>query len=31
MSTLTLLPLFALFLFFQRLLIDGIATTGLKG
>jgi multiple sugar transport system permease protein len=31
MSTLTLLPVFALFLFFQRLLIDGIATTGLKG
>jgi len=31
MSTLTLLPLFVLFLLFQRLLIDGIATTGLKG
>jgi multiple sugar transport system permease protein len=31
MSTLTLLPVFALFLLFQRLLIDGIATTGLKG
>jgi pectin-derived oligosaccharide transport system permease protein len=31
MSTLTLLPVFASFLFFQRLLIDGIATTGLKG
>ena len=31
MSTLTLLPLFVFFLFFQRLLIDGIATTGLKG
>jgi multiple sugar transport system permease protein len=31
MSTLTLLPVFAFFLFFQRLLIDGIATTGLKG
>jgi multiple sugar transport system permease protein len=31
MSTLTLLPIFAFFLFFQRLLIDGIATTGLKG
>ena len=31
MSTLTLLPLFVLFLLFQRLLIDGIAPTGLKG
>jgi len=31
MSTLTLLPLFVPFLLFQRLLIDGIATTGLKG
>jgi multiple sugar transport system permease protein len=31
MSTLTLLPVFALFVFFQRLLIQGIATTGLKG
>ena len=31
MSTLTLLPLFVFFLLFQRLLIDGIATTGLKG
>ena len=31
MSTLTLLPLFVLFLLFQRLLIDGIATTGMKG
>ena len=31
MSTLTLLPIFAFFLFFQRLLIEGIATTGLKG
>ena len=31
MSTLTLLPVFAFFLFFQRLLIEGIATTGLKG
>ena len=28
-STLMLLPLFVLFLLFQRLLIDGIATTGL--
>jgi len=31
MSTLTLVPVFAFFLFCQRLLIDGIATTGLKG
>jgi multiple sugar transport system permease protein len=31
MSTLTLLPVFAFFLAFQRLLINGIATTGLKG
>jgi pectin-derived oligosaccharide transport system permease protein len=31
MSTLTLLPVFAFFLSFQRLLINGIATTGLKG
>jgi multiple sugar transport system permease protein len=31
MSTLTLLPVFAFFLFFQRLLIDGITTTGLRG
>jgi multiple sugar transport system permease protein len=31
MSTLTLLPILAFFLFFQRLLIEGIATTGLKG
>ncbi len=31
MSTVTLLPVFACFLLFQRLLIQGIATTGLKG
>lgn len=31
MSTLTLLPVFMFFVFFQRLLIQGIATTGLKG
>jgi len=31
MSTLALLPILAFFLFFQRLLIEGIATTGLKG
>jgi hypothetical protein len=29
-STLTLLPAFAFFLFFRRLLINDIATTGLK-
>jgi multiple sugar transport system permease protein len=31
MSTLALLPVLAFFLFFQRHLIEGIATTGLKG
>lgn len=31
MSILSLLPVFAIFLLFQRLLIQGIATTGLKG
>ncbi|OZM84260.1 sugar ABC transporter permease [Pseudonocardia sp. MH-G8] len=31
MSVLSLLPVFAIFMFFQRRLIDGIATTGLKG
>jgi len=30
MSILTLLPVFVFFLFFQRLLIEGIATTGMK-
>ncbi|CAN7729107.1 MULTISPECIES: carbohydrate ABC transporter permease [unclassified Ensifer] len=30
MSTLTVLPIFVLFLLFQRLLIEGIATTGMK-
>lgn len=30
MSTLTVLPIFALFIMFQRLLIEGIATTGMK-
>lgn len=30
MSLLTLVPVFLLFLFFQRLLIEGIATTGMK-
>jgi multiple sugar transport system permease protein len=31
MSVVTLLPVFGLFIFFQRLLIEGIATTGLRG
>lgn len=31
MSTLSLLPVFALFIFFQRYVVDGIATTGIKG
>lgn len=30
MSILSLLPVFLFFVFFQRLLIDGIATTGMK-
>ena len=30
MSTLSLVPVFLLFLFFQRLLIAGVATTGMK-
>jgi multiple sugar transport system permease protein len=30
MSILSLLPIFVFFLFFQRLLIEGIATTGMK-
>ena len=30
MSSLTLVPVFLFFLFFQRLLIEGIATTGMK-
>lgn len=30
MSTLTVLPIFLLFIMFQRLLIEGIATTGMK-
>ena len=30
MSVLTLVPIFVFFLFFQRLLIEGIATTGMK-
>lgn len=31
MSTLSLIPLFAVFIFFQRYLIEGITTGGLKG
>ncbi len=31
MSTLALVPVFVLFLLFQRLLVEGIATTGMKG
>jgi multiple sugar transport system permease protein len=31
MSSLALLPVFVLFLLFQRLLVEGIATTGMKG
>lgn len=31
MTTLSLLPVFVIFLFFQRRLVEGIATTGLKG
>jgi multiple sugar transport system permease protein len=30
MSVLALIPIFLFFLFFQRLLIEGIATTGMK-
>ena len=30
MSILTLVPVFLFFLFFQKLLIEGIATTGMK-
>lgn len=30
MSTLTVLPIFVLFAMFQRLLIEGVATTGMK-
>jgi multiple sugar transport system permease protein len=31
MSVLSLLPVIAFFLVFQRLLINGVGTTGLKG
>jgi multiple sugar transport system permease protein len=30
MSVVTLVPIFVVFIFFQRLLIEGIATTGMK-
>ena len=31
MSTLSLIPTIALFIFFQKYLVDGVATTGIKG
>ena len=31
MSSLSLVPVFAIFVFFQRFLVEGISTTGLKG
>jgi multiple sugar transport system permease protein len=31
MATLSLIPVFAIFIFFQRYLVEGISTTGLKG
>lgn len=31
MTTLSLVPMFVLFLFFQRFLVEGIATSGIKG
>lgn len=31
MATLSLIPVFAIFIFFQRYLVEGIATTGMKG
>jgi multiple sugar transport system permease protein len=31
MTTLSLVPVFLVFLFFQKRLVEGIATTGLKG
>lgn len=31
MATLSLIPVFTIFIFFQRYLIQGISTTGLKG
>jgi len=31
MSVITLIPIFVLFVLFQKQLADGIATTGLKG
>jgi multiple sugar transport system permease protein len=31
MSSLSLVPVFVIFIFFQRFLVEGISTTGLKG
>jgi multiple sugar transport system permease protein len=31
MSVMSLLPIFGIFIAFQRLLVEGIATTGMKG
>ncbi|RAK03930.1 hypothetical protein C8C77_1574 [Halanaerobium saccharolyticum] len=31
MATLSLMPIFLIFIFFQRYLVEGIATSGLKG
>jgi multiple sugar transport system permease protein len=31
MATLSLVPVFAIFIFFQRYLVQGISTSGLKG
>ena len=31
MSTLSIIPILILFVMFQRLLIEGVATTGIKG
>jgi multiple sugar transport system permease protein len=31
MTTLSLVPIFVFFLLFQRMLVEGIATSGIKG
>ncbi len=31
MATLALVPVFAIFIFFQRYLVEGISTSGLSG
>jgi multiple sugar transport system permease protein len=31
MSSLSLVPVFVIFILFQRFLVEGISTTGLKG